>query len=438
MQIVQQQLISAAMILPVQPANTVLHGYALLIEGDKIADLLPTNDALAKYPAVSHLALDDHILLPGLVNAHAHSAMTLMRGLADDLPLMRWLAEHIWPAEGRHVSAQFVRDGVSLAVAEQLRGGVTCMNDMYFFAEETADICTQMGMRAVLGMIVIEFPSAYARSADEYLAKGLALHDRLRGSKLLTACLAPHAPYTVSDATFLKIATYADQLDLRVHMHVHETAQEMVDSKREHGVRPIQRLQKLGLWNERLNAVHMTQLSADEIDSAGANGVNILHCPESNMKLASGIAPIAALQSSGVNVALGTDGCASNNDLDLFGEMRSAALLAKVATGDASAFNAQSAVYAATMGGARALGLDHLIGSIEIGKCADLCALRIDELDALPLYQAHSYIVYSASRRDISHVWVNGVARLAHGILLDVDYASLRASAKEWQQRIKG
>lgn len=330
-------LLHARWIVPMVPEGLVLEHHSLALRAGRIVALLPTDEARARYRASERIALPEHVLLPGLVNAHTHAAMTLLRGLADDLTLMTWLNEHIWPAEGRWVGEDFVRAGTELALVEMLRGGITCFNDMYFFPEVVADCARRAGMRAVVGLIVIDFPSAWASDADDYLAKGLALHEQLREQPLLSTVLAPHAPYTVSEPALIRIRELAERHDLRIHMHVHETADEVAQWQRQHGERPLATLDQLGLVGPRLLAVHMTQLNDAEIERIAAAGVQVLHCPESNLKLASGFCPVARLDAMGVNLALGTDGAASNNDLDLFGELRTAALLAKAVANDASA-----------------------------------------------------------------------------------------------------
>jgi 5-methylthioadenosine/S-adenosylhomocysteine deaminase len=373
-----------------------------------IEGILPPGSVEDRFADYERVELPEHVLIPGLVNAHTHAAMSLMRGLADDLPLMRWLQEHIWPAETRHVSPRFVRDGTALACAEMLRGGITCFNDMYFFPEASLEAARVAGMRVALGIIVIDFPSAYASDPSDYLRKGLGLRDQHGDQPLLSFCLAPHAPYTVSDPTFRQIATLSAELDLPVHLHVHETENEIERSLAEHGVRPLERLRKLGLVDSNLIAVHSVHLLEDEIALLARHGCSVAHCPSSNLKLASGFAPIEALRKAGANICLGTDGAASNNRLDLFAEMRTAALLAKAVARDAEAMPAHAALHAATLGGARALGLGAHIGSIEPGKRADLVAVALRGPELAPCYDPVSHLVYAAGREHVTHVWVDG------------------------------
>jgi len=361
--------------------------------------------------------------------------MTLMRGLADDLPLMTWLQQHIWPAEAKWMGPDYVRDGVELAIAEMLRGGTTCCNENYFFPDVIAATYRRHGFRAMVGLPVIEFPTAWAKSTEEYFDKALAVHDEFKGEALIGTSFAPHAPYTVSNTSFERLRMLSDQLDIPVHLHLHETAQEVEDSRREHGVRPFARMQSLGLINDHLIAVHMTQLLDSEIGQIHEAGVSIVHCPESNLKLASGFCPAEQLRRAGVNIALGTDGCASNNDLDMFGEMRSAAFLAKGVAGDASAWDAASTLRAATLNGAKALGWADRIGSIEAGKQADLIALRLDDIETSPMYNVISQLVYAAGRHQVSDVWIAGVRKLENRELIGMDVRELMTKAQMWNAR---
>ena len=429
-------LIEPRWLVPVEPHGVVLEHHAVAIDGNRIVAVLPVAEARSRYAPRERVELAEHALIPGLVNAHTHNPMTLMRGLADDLPLMRWLQEHIWPAEAKAIGPEFVRDGVELAVAEMLRGGTTCCNENYFFPDIQAAAYRRLGFRAMVGLPVIEFPSAWAATRDEYFDKGLAVHDEFRDEPLLGTSFAPHAPYTVSDASFTRIRMLSDQLDLPVHLHLHETAHEVEQAKREHGARPFARMQALGLVNDHLIAVHMTQLTEVEIAACAEAGVSVVHCAESNLKLASGFCPAEKLRRAGVNLALGTDGCASNNDLDMFGELRTAALLAKAVADDASALDAAGALHAATLGGARALGWNERIGSIEAGKQADLAAVRLDEIETQPIYDVISQLVYAAGRWQVSDVWIAGVRRLRERALVDFDIDEVRAKARRWRERI--
>jgi 5-methylthioadenosine/S-adenosylhomocysteine deaminase len=424
-------------LVPVEPAGLVFEAHALAVDGGRIVDVLPADFARQTYAARETLNLPTHVVAPGLINMHTHSAMALMRGLADDLPLMDWLHHHIWPAEGQHVSRAFCVDGVRLAAAEMIRGGTTCFNDMYFFPDATAEVAAQIGMRAMIGLLVIDFPTAWAANPDEYLRKGLEVYETIRNQPLLRAAFAPHAPYSVSDAPLKRIRELANELGLPIHMHVHETSTEVDDAVRADGRRPWARLKTLDLLGSDFIAVHMTQLSDDEIADCGLLGVSIAHCPESNLKLASGCAPIAKLVAAGANVTIGTDGAASNNDLDMFSEMRTTALLAKAISGDPRAVPAGTALRMATINGAKALGLESEIGSLERGKSADFIAVDLSPAATTPVYDVISQLVYAAGRDQVTDVFVAGRALLRDRRLLTLDEPAVLAKAAEWRNRIK-
>jgi 5-methylthioadenosine/S-adenosylhomocysteine deaminase len=430
-------LIEARWIVPVDPTGVVLENHAVVVDNGRILAVLPQDEAASRFLAGSHKRLEQHVLIPGLVNLHTHAAMSLLRGLADDLPLMEWLQHHIWPAEAQHVSEQFVYDGTLLACAEMLRGGITCFNDMYFFPGAAADAALASGMRAAIGLITVDFPSSYATDSDDYLAKGLAIRDQRLEQPLLSFCLAPHAPYTVSDAGFAKVLTLAEQIELPIHLHLHETVQEIDESVQRFGMRPIERIRRLGLLSPALIAVHGVHLDAHEIELLAQHGCSLAHCPSSNLKLASGIAPISELVAKGINVGLGTDGAASNNRLDLLQEMRLAALLAKEQSGRADALNAHQVLHMATLAGARALGLDAQIGSITPGKAADLCAVALDDLVLAPCYEPVSHVTYAVGREHVSAVWVAGRIRVEDGQLIESNETGLIKLALLWQNKIR-
>ncbi len=430
-------LIRARWVVPVEPAGAVFEHHAVVVRGGAIEAILPAREAAERFPQHQVHDLPGHALIPGLVNAHTHAAMALMRGLADDLPLMRWLRDHIWPAEAKHVSPEFVRDGTLLACAEMLQGGITCFNDMYFFPEAGLETALSCGMRSVHGVIVIELPSAYASDPADYLRKGLALRDRFRDEPLVSFTLAPHAPYTVSDATFRRIGTLAAELDLPVHVHLHETGEEIERSLSEHGVRPIERLRRLGLLAPNLIAVHAVHMDKQEIDLLAHHGCSVVHCPSSNLKLASGFAPVDSFLKKKINVALGTDGAASNNRLDLLQEMRTAALLAKAVAGDAQALPAHAALRAATLSGAQALGIGDRTGSITPGKAADLVAIDMRSAGLAPCYDPVSHLVYAAGREHVSHVWIDGKLQLRDGNLLNSAFSGLDTRWQLWQNALR-
>jgi len=423
-------------LITMQPVGVVLTGHAVLVSGDVIADILPVAQLAQRHPQVQRVALPDQVLLPGLINMHTHSAMTLLRGLADDLPLMTWLHEHIWPAEQRWLGEEYVRDGVALACLEYLRGGITCYNDSYFFPDVAAEVTRAAGMRAVMGAPVINFPTPWAQDSDGYFARAMALQQSCRDDALIAMSFAPHAPYSVSDADFVRMRDLAAEHDLRIHLHLLETSGEIADSKAQFGLAPLPRLQQLGLLNERLIAVHMTAVADADMPLLAEAGVHVVHCPESNLKLASGFCPLWKLQQAGVNVSVGTDGAASNNDLDLLGELRTATLLAKGVSADPEAVPASQALAMITINAARALNLEQRIGSIEPGKQADFCSIDLSEPDTQPMHEIFSHLVYATSRQQVRHVWVAGRQLLRDREPLTLDIERISQSTKKWQQRI--
>jgi len=424
-------------LVPVEPAGLVLEEHALAVDAGRIIDILPADFARQTYTAKESLELPTHALMPGFVNAHTHSAMALMRGIADDLALMDWLQNHIWPAEGKNVNRAYCVDGVRLAAAEMIRGGTTCFNDMYFFPDATVEVASQVGMRAAVGLLVIDFPTAWAATPDEYIRKGLEVYQTIRNQPLVQATFAPHAPYSVSDGPLKRLRELASETGVPMHMHVHETATEVDDGVRADGRRPWQRLKELDLLGPDFIAVHMTQLTDEEIADCGRLGVSIAHCPESNLKLASGCAPIAKLVAAGANVAIGTDGAASNNDLDMFSEMRTAALLAKATANDPRVVPAATALQMATLNGARALGLEQETGSLVRGKSADFIAVDLSAASTTPVYDVISQLVYAAGRDQVTDVFVAGRALLRDRRLTTIDEPAVLAKATEWRARIK-
>lgn len=419
-------LLHARWIIPVAGKQRYLEQHCIAIDNKKIIDILPDEQAKIQYHARVNRDYSQHALIPGLINSHTHAAMSLFRGLADDISLMDWLQNHIWPAEEKHVNEAFVQTGTELAIAEMIRSGTTCFNDMYFFPDITARVATNIGMRASVGLILIDFATVWANNSDEYIAKGLSIFDHYKDHELIKTAFAPHAPYTVSDEPLKHIAVLANELELGIHMHIHETAFEISEAEKNNGLRPLARLNKLGLLTPALQAVHMTQLHHDEIQLLATTGSHVIHCPESNMKLASGICPVKQLLNAGVNVALGTDSSSSNNDLDLFGEMRSAAMLAKISNMDATAISADQVLQMATINGASALGISDITGSLEVGKSADIVAVNFDTIETMPVYDPVSHLVYCSSREHVSDVWVAGKQLLTERVLNTIDEDKLK------------
>ncbi len=431
------QLICARWILPIAPKNIVLENHAIAIKDGLIKDILPADAAKEQFYAQDFLDLNDHVLMPGLVNTHAHTPMNLFRGLADDLELMDWLNNHIWPAEKELINAESVIVGSRLAIAEMLRGGTTCFNDHYFFPSVTGEVAMEEGIRASLGCVIMSVPTEWAQDEATYVSKALQILENQPDNPLITWTIAPHAPYTVSDDSFKKVKELSERFNLPVHLHLHETAFECEQSIQDHGKRPIQRMADLGLLNSKLIAVHMTQMTDDEIKQIKDSGTHVAHCPESNLKLASGFAPINKLLDADINVSIGTDGAASNNDLDMFGELRTAALIAKAVSGNPTCLPAAKALEMATINGAKALGLDDKIGSLEPGKAADMIAVDFSSYLTRPIFNPMSHLVYAINRLQVSDVWVAGKRLLKDGKLTKLNTEKLIQRAQELADKAK-
>ena len=429
-------LISARWIIPIIPKGKVFEDCTVVIDQGKIAALLPTAEATRKYVGKEHIELGQQALLPGLVNSHGHAAMTLLRGYADDLPLHTWLEKHIWPAEAQWVSPDFVRDGTELAIAEMIRSGTTCFSDMYFFPDIVTETVNQTGIRSQIAFPIFDFPSAWGRGPDDYIHKGLQLHDDHKDRDLIRIAFGPHSPYTLSNKPMEKVATYAEELDTCIQIHLHETAQEISDHISTHGIRPIERLVEIGLMSPLTQCVHMTQVNEQDITTLIEHNAHVIHCPKSNLKLASGFSPIAELGINGINVALGTDGAASNNSLDMFSEMSTAALIAKAVSNNASAVSAHEALEMATINGAKAMGWADHIGSIEIGKSADLIAVELGAIEYEPLYNLPSQLVYTPMGHQVSHVWVKGAALMTNRKLQTLNEHEIVTKAQRWQKQL--
>ncbi|MBL8519739.1 MAG: TRZ/ATZ family hydrolase [Betaproteobacteria bacterium] len=429
------QIISPRWLIPVEPEGVVLDHHSVVVEGPRIRALLPAEVARREYPTAHETRLDGHVLVPGFVNLHAHSGMSLMRGLADDLPLMTWLQEHIWPAEGALLSESYVYDGTLLAGAEMIRSGTTCFADMYFYHHVAARAARTLGLRAAVGAAILEFPTPYAANAEEYLAKALAVRDEIDGDACLKMMLTPHAPYTVADDTFRRVVTIAEEAEFPIMVHLHETAGEVADELQKTGTRSVARLDRLGVLGPQMIGVHCVHLTPEEVSLFAHRGVHVAHCPVSNLKLASGIAPVKALLEAGVNVGIGTDGAASNNRLDMISESRIAALLQKGASGDAAAVPVHQLLRMATLHGARALGWDQEIGSLRAGKSADMAAIDLSGIETQPVYDPASHIFNAAGRECVTHVWVQGEALLTDRKLQRWSEVEAVELAHRWQPR---
>jgi 5-methylthioadenosine/S-adenosylhomocysteine deaminase len=429
-------LINPGWIIPVAPGEAVLTDHSLAVKDGNIAAIMPRAEAEA-IEAKRIVDLPQHAIMPGLINCHGHAAMCLLRGYADDQPLMPWLEQHIWPAETAHVSEDFVADGVELAIAEMIRSGTTTFSDMYFFPDVAAETARRLGMRCQITFPIFDFATVWARDPDEYISKGIQLLRQFRHSDLVSVVFGPHATYTVSEDTLTKVTTLADELDVAVHIHLHETSGEVLQAFEQNGERPLDSLNRLGLLGPRTQCVHMTDLGDQDIELLAETGSHVIHCPQSNMKLASGTCPVDKLLTSGVNVALGTDSAASNNSLNMFTEMRSAALLAKLHSEDATALPASEALAMATIRGARALGIDERTGSLEVGKAADIIAVDFSQPETQPLHNPISQLVYASNGSQVTHSWINGHQVLDDRRLTGIDLHGLASRIQGWQQRIQ-
>ena len=429
-------LLNCKWIIPIVPENQTLTDCAIAIDNGKIIGLLPQAEAARRFSAGKVQDLDHHIVMPGLVNSHGHAAMSLLRGYADDLPLRSWLENHIWPAEAKFLSEEFVRDGTRLSIAEMIRSGTTCFADMYFFDEAIATEVRNSGVRSQISFTVLDFPTPYGKNADDYIHKGLALRDNCKDQPLIKIACAPHAPYSVSDRALGILATYANELDMAIHIHCHESTSEITESLQAYDCRPLERLEKLGLLLPQTQLVHMTQITEDDIALVRDHNCHIMHCPQSNLKLANGFCPVVKFIENEVNVALGTDSAASNNTLDLFSEIKSASLLAKAVSGDAASLDAHAALRMATINGAKALAWDNEIGSLELGKQADIIAVKIDSISQQPLYNPASQLVYTNSGSQVSHSWVAGKMLLENRKLCTINERSLIQTTEQWRKKI--
>lgn len=429
-------IISAKWIYPVIPRNLLLEDHSLVINQNKIIDLIPTAQVKNQYQAKQHYDLKTKLLMPGLINTHTHMTMNLYRGLADDLALMEWLNDHIWPAEAKYTNPQTVALGAKLAMAEMIRGGTTCFNDMYFYPDVMAQSILECKMRGTIGITIMQVNNGWSNGEKDALEKAKAAYENRPATDLISWAFAPHAPYTNSDASLLAIRDYCAAHDIPMHMHLHETQAEIDIDNDNYRLRPIARLEKLKLFNSRFVAFHMVHLTPEEIALMAQHQVNVVHCPESNLKLASGFAPIKQLLDVGINVSLGTDGAASNNDLDMFGELRTATFIAKALSKDPTALPAHQVLEMATINGAKALGLAQQIGSLEIGKLADVIAIEFDHLFTQPVYHPISHLAYAVNRLQVSHVWVNGDCLLDDYQFTQLDVDGLLKEAQPWFNKI--
>jgi len=417
-------LVSARWVIPVEPDGRVLEDHAVAMRSGRIVAILPSEEARRRFDARETIERPSHVLLPGLVNAHTHAAMVVRHGRAETLP-----------PERRWSDPEYVRDGTELAVAEMLRGGVTCFADMQPWPEVVATTATAAHIRASVGLVVSETPTSWAGSADEYIDRGMRLRDEYRGDPLITMHFAPQS---AADATLARVRRLADELDLRVAMPLHETAGEVEQCVRDYGERPLARLAALGLASPQLLAIHMTQVEPREVDLLAESGVSVVHCPESNLRLGAGVCPVARLLSRGIAVALGTDGAAANNDLDLLAEARVAGLVSAGVAATPTDLAAGSLLRMATLEGARALGLGEGTGSLLPGKWADLCCIDLRRARSWPVHDVATAVIYAASSQQVTDTWVAGRRLLADARLTLMDESAVLERAETWRRRLDG
>lgn len=425
-------LICARWVIPIEPVGRVLEHHAVAVRAGRIVAVGPREELATRFSVGAIVERPNHVLLPGFVNAHTHAAMTLLRGAAESAAFERWLKTQVWPLEQRWIDAEYVRDGTELAIADMLTSGTTCFGDMHLFPEIVAQTAAESQIRACIGLPVVEQPTSWAGSAGECLEKGLRLHDEYRGDPLITTSLSPYAPWALTDETLIRVRRAADELELPMTMHVNETSEDAHTGEE----RTIARLQRLGVLSPLLTAVHMVHVDDADIDTCALAGVSVVHCPQSNLKLGNGIAPVARLNTRDINVALGTDGAASNNDLSMLDEVRTAALLARGFHSAHVGIEAHEWLRFATLNGARALGLGEVIGSLTPGKLADLCCIDLARPHTQPVYDVAAHIVFAASRDQVSDVWVAGRALVSESRLTRLDEADLLARAERWRTRI--
>ena len=428
-------LITARWVIPIEPSGRVLERHAIAVRQGRIVAIEPEQEALLRFTARERIDRPSHVVLPGLVNAHTHAAMALLRGAAESSSLGQWLTVQIGPLEQRWMDAEYVRDGTELAIADMLTSGTTCFADVHLFPEVVAQTASSLRIRACVGLPVMDTPTLWSGSADECFEKGLQLHDDYRADPLITTAFAPANPAEISDETLMRVRRAADELELPVTLHVNESRSDAASASE----RTIARLERLGLISPLLGAVHFVHVEEEELDLAARAGIHVIHCPQSNLKLGNGVSPIGSMHARGMNLALGTDGAASNNDLSLLDEMRTAALLAAGAGRRIeahSAMNAHEWLRAATLGGAGALGLTEEIGSLQPGKSADLCCIDLARAHTQPVYDPAVHIVYSVSRDQVSDVWVAGRQLVAAGRPVHIELDDVLARAQRWQERI--
>ncbi|MDT5269096.1 MAG: 5-methylthioadenosine/S-adenosylhomocysteine deaminase [Acidobacteriota bacterium] len=414
----------------------VIEDGAVAVAGGRIVAVGKRADLLRGYTAREVIDARGGAIIPGLINGHTHVPMSLFRGIADDLDLQEWLTKYIFPAEAKNVTEEFVRAGTQLGLAEMIRGGTTTYCDMYYFEDAVAEETERAGVRGLLGETVIDFPVPDNKTWPAAMAYTERFVARWKGNKLITAAIAPHAPYTVSEAHLREVRAFSDRTGAPVVTHVAETRKEVEDITRDHGASPVEYLARIGFLGPRDVFAHTVHLTEGEISLLKQNGVGSVHNPQSNMKLASGVAPVPQMLKAGVAVGLGTDGAASNNDLDMWEEMDTAAKLHKLSSGDPKVITAEEALTLATIGGARALHMDSDIGSLEEGKRADLVVVDLDSLHQTPRYNLYSHLVYATKASDVRTVVIEGRVVMRERRLLTLNEALIKQKARTIRERI--
>jgi 5-methylthioadenosine/S-adenosylhomocysteine deaminase len=429
-------LVTGGIVVTMDAKHRVLEHGAVAMQGPQIVAVGPASELAKRYRGARIVNADGKVIIPGLINTHTHVPMTLFRGISDDLDLNDWLTKYIFPAEAKNVDESFVRAGTRLGLAEMIRGGTTTYCDMYYFEDAIADESKKAGVRGVLGETVIDFPVADNKTWPEAMAYTERFINKWKNDDLIVPAIAPHAPYTVSTAHLKEVRALSDKLNAAVVTHVAETKKERDDIKKQYGDTPVTYLNKIGFLSNRTIAAHTVWLTDKEIDILKTVGVGAAHNPQSNMKLASGVAPIPAMLAKDLAVGLGTDGAASNNDLDMWEEMDTAAKLAKEFSGDPKVVSAEQAFEMATIRGARALHLDSLIGSIEVGKRADLVIVDMDSLNQTPWFNVYSALVYSTKAADVRTVIINGRVVMLDRRLLTLNESAIKKDANAYRDKI--
>jgi len=429
-------VVTGGTVVTFDASDTILESGAVAVVDDKIAAVGREAEVRESFPDARVFDADGGIIMPGLINAHTHVPMTLFRGLADDLELMDWLENHIFPAEATFVDEEFVRWGTRLACLEMLRGGTTTFVDMYFYEDAIAEEVDQCGMRALLSQTLFDFPAPDHETWEETIAAIRSFVERWKGHPRITPVVAPHAPYTVSGDHLIEAHALATELDVPLNIHLAEDEDEVVTIREQTGMTPVTYVDSLGILDDRVITAHMVWPSDSEIELLAANGVGVAHCPQSNMKVSAGIAPVPEMIAAGIAVGLGTDGTASNNDLDLWEEIDTAAKLHKVDTLDPTVVPARDALRMATIEGARAIGLDSEIGSLEVGKQADLIVVATDGYHQQPYYDVYSLLTYSTKASDVRMVMIAGRVVMRDGEVLTVNADEVLAKAWEYRDRI--